>query len=84
MSGECEAEPEAMFSVATAGMGLTFSKQLFNLYENCSLSATPEWMGYVERWMKDNFRIQIDAWQAMVAVAVRTVLYYTTVEYLTV
>lgn len=70
VGGECEAEPAAMFTVATAGMELAFQKDLFDQFGNCTAAATPAWMGYVERWMKNNFLVQIDAWQAMVAIAV--------------
>ena len=70
VAGECQAEPEAHFTVATAEMELFFSKDKFSELEYCTAAATPEWMGYVPRFMKNNFRIKIDAWQAMVAIAV--------------
>jgi hypothetical protein len=70
VAGECQAEPEAHFTVATAEMELYFAKDKFSALEYCTAAATPEWMGYVPRFMKNNFRIKIDAWQAMVAIAV--------------
>lgn len=70
VGGECEAEPAATFTSYTAGMELAFQKDLFDQFDYCRQAATPAWMGYVERWMKNNILIQIDAWQAMVAIAV--------------
>mmetsp|Transcript_32611 Transcript_32611/g.60933 ORF Transcript_32611/g.60933 Transcript_32611/m.60933 type:complete len:833 (+) Transcript_32611:136-2634(+) len=70
IAGECQAEPEARFTVATAEMELFFQKDRFDQLEYCTAAATPAWMGWVERFMKNNFIIKIDAWQAMVAIAV--------------
>jgi hypothetical protein len=70
VAGECEAEPEGKFTVATAAMELFFEKDKFDLSDNCQRAATPEYMGYVQRFMKNNFLVKIDAWQAMVAISV--------------
>ena len=70
IAGECQAEPSARFTVATGEMELFFEIDKFETYEYCTQAATPEWMGYVRRFMKNNFMIKIDAWEAMVAISV--------------
>jgi hypothetical protein len=42
IAGECQAQPEAQFTVATAEMELFFDKDTFDTLEYCTAAATPK------------------------------------------